>query len=99
MIAPLKSLSEFSKPVTKPYENLTFVSICVGLIFSTAFSLLWTDLVGISQMALWPLGFALSFVVVSLLAVRRYGKMRWDLLFFGQVLGVIGAIMFFFATI
>ncbi|MEM7336821.1 MAG: hypothetical protein AAF490_32410 [Chloroflexota bacterium] len=99
MIAPLKSLSEFSKPVAHTRSNLTLTSLFLGLIFGISFSLIWSELGGLPQIALWPLGFALAFGTVSLIASRRLGKMRWDLLFVGQILGVVGAVLFFFATL
>jgi len=99
MIAPLKSVSEFSKPVNRFHSNLTVVSMSFGLVFGLLFSLIWSELSGLSQLALWPLGCGLSFGAVCLVASRRLGKIRWDLLFIGQIFGVLGAGLFFLASL
>ena len=98
MITPLRQMSELTSNVSFRL-NLSIISVLLGLLFGAFFSWLWSDLSGMASLALWPLSLALALVLTTFLSARNQRELRWDLLFAGQISGVIGAAIFLFASI
>lgn len=99
MIAPLKTVTEFNKSATESRSTPVIVSLLCGLLLGGLFSAIWHDLSGTAQIALWFFGVAFAFVTHSLIIYRRHNSTRWDLLFIGQITAVLGAILFFIASL
>lgn len=99
MIAPLRDETQPVSGLLQYRSNLKIIAILCGLIVGGLFSWMWSGLSGVANFAFWPLGLALAFVFMSFIAIKQQGSMRWDLLFIGQIFGVIGATLLFFASL
>jgi hypothetical protein len=78
---------------------VTAVAILIGLLAGGALNMLWDGLPLLAALAMWPLGLAVSFILVALVHYRRTGDGQWGLALAGQALGVLAVAMFFFASL
>lgn len=101
MIAPTQRHALESKRSPAPRFATTAVSAAVGLLIGTLFFWLGGALPIGGQFALFLMGLALAFVITTLAetVLRKNGRLRWDLLFFGQIIGAVGAIIFFLTSV
>lgn len=91
MIAPINQTPE-QTTTTWSQHSLTAVSLAfAGLLLGGLFTWVWPALNGLAAIGIYLLGIALPFVVGTLLLARWRAPLRWDLLFFGQVLAAVGA--------
>lgn len=84
-----------------PLMSTTAVSALVGVLCGGLFAWLGASVPQVGMVALFLMGLALSFVVTPIVAARinENGRLRWDLLFTGQIVGVLGAVLFFFTAV
>lgn len=101
MIAPTQSHSLETKHASEPRLATTAVSLFVGVVFGALFVWLGGALPTAALFALFLMGIALAFVGTTLVETRfrKNSRLRWDLLFAGQIIGAAGAIIFFFTSV
>ena len=94
---------EYSQPQSFQSQNSRFwqspkaFALLIGLILSLGFSFFLPVFTGFLALAPWLLGFALGCVGIALFTARRKGETLWGMAILGQLLGVLGIGLLFFA--
>lgn len=80
-------------------RGITAVAILFGLLLGGLLQMLWSGLPWLTSLAFWPLGLAISLILVALLSPRWRGEAQWGLALAGQASGVLAIGLIFVASV
>jgi hypothetical protein len=77
----------------------TAVSLLLGLGLGGLLIALLPPLPFLAMLAIWPLGMAISLIAVPLVLFRLRGQALWDMVIWGQAVGVVAVVLLFVASL